>query len=166
MSLTDSQQFHIEELSIVTKAQKIDISAVFKELNIYDSMFMPVMSGSVFITDSLGLSSKLLFDGSEILLVDMAKTKDSEVGRFKKAFRIYKQTDRTSNSERSESYILNFVSDELIFSDQQRVNQAYRMSYMEMVERIMIDYLKIPPNNLNGVYEVTSDRDWETKLNM
>ncbi len=156
MSLTDSQQFHIEELSIVTKAQKIDISAVFKELNIYDSMFMPVMSGSVFITDSLGLSSKLLFDGSEILLVDMAKTKDSEVGRFKKAFRIYKQTDRTSNSERSESYILNFVSDELIFSDQQRVNQAYRMSYMQMVERIMIDYLKIPPNNLNGVYEETS----------
>ena len=156
MSLTDSQQYHINELAIVTKVNKIDISAVFKELNIFDSMFMPVMSGNLFITDSLGLSSKLMFDGSEVLLVDISKTEDSEVGRLKKAFRIYKQTDRTSNSERSENYVLNFVSDELIFSDQQRVNQAYRMPYMKMVERIMLDYLKIPPNNLNGVYEESS----------
>ena len=156
MSLTDSQQYHINELAIVTKVDKIDISGVFKELNIFDSMFMPVMSGNLFITDSLGLSSKLMFDGTEVLLVDISKTEDSEVGRLKKAFRIYKQSDRMSNSERSESYILNFVSDELIFSDQQRVNQAYRMSYVKMVERIMIDYLKIPPNNLNGVYEESS----------
>lgn len=156
MSLTDSQQYHINELAIVTKVNKVDISAVFKELNIFDSMFMPVMSGNLFITDSLGLSSKLMFDGSEVLLVDISKTEDSEVGRLKKAFRIYKQTDRTSNSERSENYVLNFVSDELIFSDQQRVNQAYRMPYMKMVERIMLDYLKIPPNNLNGVYEESS----------
>ena len=156
MSLTDSQQYHINELAIVTKVNKIDISGVFKELNIFDSMFMPVMSGNLFITDSLGLSSKLMFDGSEVLLVDISKTEDSEVGRLKKAFRIYKQTDRTSNSERSESYVLNFVSDELIFSDQQRINQAYRMPYMKMVERIMLDYLKIPPNNLNGVYEESS----------
>lgn len=156
MSLTDSQQYHINELAIVTKVNKIDISAVFKELNIFDSMFMPVMSGNLFITDSLGLSSKLMFDGSEVLLVDISKTEDSEVGRLKKAFRIYKQTDRTSNSERSENYVLNFVSDELIFSDQQRINQAYRMPYMKMVERIMLDYLKIPPNNLNGVYEESS----------
>jgi len=156
VSLTDSQQYHINELAIVTKVNKIDISGVFKELNIFDSMFMPVMSGNLFITDSLGLSSKLMFDGSEVLLVDISKTEDSEVGRLKKAFRIYKQTDRTSNSERSESYVLNFVSDELIFSDQQRINQAYRMPYMKMVERIMLDYLKIPPNNLNGVYEESS----------
>lgn len=156
MSLTDSQQYHINELAIVTKVNKVDISAVFKELNIFDSMFMPVMSGNLFITDSLGLSSKLMFDGSEVLLVDISKTEDSEVGRLKKAFRIYKQTDRTSNSERSENYVLNFVSDELIFSDQQRINQAYRMPYMKMVERIMLDYLKIPPNNLNGVYEESS----------
>lgn len=156
MSLTDSQQYHINELAIVTKVNKIDISGVFKELNIFDSMFMPVMSGNLFITDSLGLSSKLMFDGSEVLLVDISKTEDSEVGRLKKAFRIYKQTDRTSNSERSENYVLNFVSDELIFSDQQRINQAYRMPYMKMVERIMLDYLKIPPNNLNGVYEESS----------
>lgn len=156
MSLTDSQQYHINELAIVTKVDKIDISGVFKELNIFDSMFMPVMSGNLFITDSLGLSSKLMFDGTEVLLVDISKTEDSEVGRLKKAFRIYKQSDRMSNSERSESYILNFVSDELIFSDQQRVNQAYKMPYVKMVERIMIDYLKIPPNNLNGVYEESS----------
>ena len=53
------------------------------------------MSGDIFITDALGLSSKLMFDGSESLLIDISKTEDSDVGRFKKAFRIYKQSDRS-----------------------------------------------------------------------
>ena len=153
MSLKDSQQYHINELVIVSKAGKTDISTMFKEINLYDSMFMPVMSGDLVISDALGLSSKLLFDGSESILIDFAKTPDSDVASFKKAFRIYKQSNRIVENERSESYVLNFVSDELLFSDQQRVNQAYKMTYMKMVERIMLDYLKIPANNLNGLYE-------------
>jgi len=153
VSLKDSQQFHINELVIVSKAGKTDISAMYKEMSLYDSMFMPVMSGDIVISDALGLSSKLMFDGSESILIDISKTEDSDVASFKKAFRIYKQSNRRSNTERSETYVLNFVSDELLFSDQQRVNQAYKMSYMKMVERIMLDYLKIPENNLNGLYE-------------
>ncbi len=151
--LRDSQQFHVNELVIVSKGESIDIKEIFSELNLFDSLYMPVMSGKLIISDSTGLSSKLLFDGSEVLLIDVSKVEGSDIGQFKKAFRIYKQSDRMPATERTEQYVLSFVSDELLFSDQQRVNQSYRMTYMEMVERIMIDYLKIPPNNLNGVYE-------------
>jgi len=158
--LTDSQQFFINELTIVSKGGSIDIKEIFSEIDIFDSLYMPVMSGKILISDATGLSSRLMFDGSEVLLIDITKTSDSDVGRFRKAFRIYKQTDRVSVSERQENYILSFVSDELIFSDQQRVNQAYKMTYMEMVERIMLDYLKIPANSLNGVYEESAgERD-------
>ena len=151
--LRDSQQFHVNELVIVSKGESIDIKEIFSELNLFDSLYMPVMSGKLIISDSTGLSSKLLFDGSDVLLIDVSKVEGSDIGQFKKAFRIYKQSDRMPATERTEQYVLSFVSDELLFSDQQRVNQSYRMTYMEMVERIMIDYLKIPPNNLNGVYE-------------
>lgn len=156
LSLTDSQEYHINELVIVTKVGNIDISSAFLELNIYDSLFVPVVSGAIVISDTLGLSSKLLFDGSESLLIDISKSEGSDIGHFKKAFRIYKQTDRSTTTERKESYVLNFVSDELIFSDQQRVNQAYRMPYVQMVERMLIDYLKVPSTNLGGVYEPTA----------
>ena len=158
MSLTVSKStdYKINELAIVSKNGKIDISKIFIELSIFDSIYMPVMSGNVLIKDSVGMASKLLFDGSEVILIDIQKDEEGTIGNLKKAFRVYKQTDRSADGESSETYILNFVSQELLFSDQQRVNQSYRKTYTEMVERIMLDYLLIPQSNLGGVYEPSS----------
>ena len=113
------------------------------------------MSGNILINDSSGLSGKLLFDGSETLLVDISKDYDSDVGNFKKAFRIYKQTNRTNDRPGNETYKLHFVSDELIYSDQQRINQAYEKAYSEIAKSILIDYLRVPPNNLGGSYDTS-----------
>jgi len=156
LTVTDSQQYHVNELVIVSKVGNIDISPIFLELNLYDSIFIPTVSGNIVISDATGLSSKLIFDGSESLLIDISKSEGSEIGHIKKAFRIYKQTDRRTTSQSKEQYVLNFVSDELLFSDQQRVNQSYRMPYTQMVERILIDYLKVPATNLGGIYEPTA----------
>jgi len=43
----------------------------------------------------------------------------------------------------------------LIYSDQQRINQAYENTYNEIVKRIMVDYLKLPQNQLGGTYDET-----------
>jgi hypothetical protein len=157
MSFTvqQSQQFKINELVLVTKNGKIDISGIYEELNIFDSLFMPVMSGKILIRDSVGLTGKILFDGSESLLIDIVKDENSDIASFKKSFRVYKQSERTNMNLNSESYILSFVSDELIYSDQQRINQAYENTYTEIVKRIMVDYLKLPQNQLGGTYEDT-----------
>jgi len=47
-----STQFSINELVIVTKNGNIDISNIFEELNIFDSMFLPVMNGKILIIDA------------------------------------------------------------------------------------------------------------------
>lgn len=156
LEVKKSTQFKINELVIVTKAGKIDITSIFEEINIFDSLMMPVMSGTILIKDSIGLSGKLLFDGSETVLIDIAKDKNSDIASFHKAFRIYKQTDRQNDGLNSEIYTLHFVSDELMYSDQKRINQAYELTYAEMVERILIDYLKVPKNNLKGIINPTS----------
>ena len=59
-----STQFHINELVLVTKGGNIDISAIYEELNIFDSLLSPVMTGNILIKDANGLSTKLIFDGS------------------------------------------------------------------------------------------------------
>ena len=94
MSLTVSKStdFKINELAIVAKNGKIDISKIFVELSIFDSIYMPVMSGNVLIKDSVGMASKLLFDGSEVILIDIQKDEEGVIGNLKKAFRVYKQT--------------------------------------------------------------------------
>jgi hypothetical protein len=157
MSFTvkQSQQFKINELVVVTKIGKIDISAIYEELSLYDSLFMPVMSGKILIKDSIGLSGKLLFDGSESILIDIVKDENSSIASFRKSFRIYKQSDRTNANMNSEIYVLSFVSDELIYSDQQRINQSYENTYTEIIKRIMVDYLKLPQNQLGGSYDET-----------
>jgi hypothetical protein len=154
-TVKDSQQFKINELTLVTKNGNIDISAIYEEISIYDSLFMPVMSGKILIRDSLGLSGKLLFDGSESLLIEIVKDENSNIAVFKRSFRVYKQSDRTNLNLNSEAYVLSFVSDELVYSDQQRINQSYENSYTEIIKRIMVNYLKLPQNQLGGSYDET-----------
>lgn len=157
LAVKSSVEFKVNELVIVTKAGNIDVSGIYEELNIYDSLFMPVMSGNIVIKDSIGLSGKLLFDGSESLLIDIIKSEsDPDIANFKKAFRIYKQSNRINDGLNSEMYVLHFASDELMYSDQQRVNQSYENTYSEIVKRILIDYLKVPENQLGGVYNDTT----------
>jgi hypothetical protein len=154
VELKDSQEFKIEELVIVTKSgDGIDISNIYEEINLYDSIFMPVISGKILIRDSIGLSSRLIFDGSESLLIHITKSPKFPFATYKKAFRIYKQTDRREEGLNSEYYVLNFVSDELLYSDQLKVNQSYTGTYSDIADKIMRDYLKVPKSKLDGIYE-------------
>jgi len=105
------------------------------------------------IRDSLNLSGQLFFDGSEALLLSFKKDDKSKELAFKKSFRIYKQSDRYNDGPATVKYLLHFVSDELMYSDQQRVNQSYEATYSDIVKSILLDYLKVPKNNLGGIYE-------------
>ena len=118
-------------------------------------MFSPVISGSVLIRDSVGLSGRLLFDGSEVLLVDIVKDENSDIAAYKRAFRIYKQSNRINEGLNSEMYTLNFVADELIYSDQQRINQAYQNIYTQIVTKILETYLRVPQKDLKGFFQET-----------
>jgi hypothetical protein len=155
-SVKKSTQFKINELVIMTKAGPIDVSQIFEELNLFDSILMPVTSGNILIRDSVGLSGKLLFDGSESILIDIAKDAKSDIATFKKAFRIYKQSGRKAEGLNTELFVLNFVSDELIFSDQQRINQSFEGTYSKVVEKVLVDYLRVPNNQIGGIFEPTT----------
>ena len=75
-TILQSTQYTIKKdgLSLATKAGIVDLTGMFEELNIFDSIFNPCMTGTILIRDAKGLSNKLSFDGSEILLIDMGKT--------------------------------------------------------------------------------------------
>ena len=151
-----STQFFVKEIVLVTKAGNIDISSIYEEINIFDSIFSSVISGNILVRDSIGLSSKLLFDGSESLLLEIAKDENSDIATYKKSFRVYKQSKRKNDGLNTETYILNFVSDELMFSDQQRINQSYETTYSDIAQKILSNYLKVRGNNLGGLYEESS----------
>lgn len=150
MNFSQTTQYTIKTLSITTKAGVIDISGIFEELSIVDSIFSPCMSGHVVVRDSNSLNSKFAFDGSEFLLVEISK-QDLDL-TIKKVFRIYKQTDRRLVNPNTEAYVLHFVSEEYLLSIQQKVSRRYDATYSGAVARIMADYLHV---NTLGVFDET-----------
>jgi hypothetical protein len=146
-TVTDASQFRVKEIVLITKGGPVDLTPIYEELNLFDSLFLPIISGNIMITDAIGLSDKLNFDGSEVIALNIEKSADSEIAAFKKSYRIYKQSDRRNVNQSSESYVLHFVSDELIFSDQQRVNQSYETTYSKIVQKILDSYLKVGEKN-------------------
>jgi hypothetical protein len=86
--LKQTTQFTIRELKLITKFGIFDISAIFQELNVYDSLLMPCMTGNIVIKDSVGLSKRLSFDGSEYIRINIVKGEDNAVTTINKTFRI------------------------------------------------------------------------------
>jgi hypothetical protein len=113
------------------------------------------MSGNIVMLDSTGLINKLSPDGSEFILMDISK-KDKQL-RIKKAFHIFKMTDRKSKSSNSESYVLHFISDEFVYSQQKTINRSFRgKTYSEIVSEILTRDLKVNDNRLNGLFHKSS----------
>lgn len=138
--------FLIKELSLVYKEKKIDISGIFQELNIYDSIFLPCVHGNIVILDAKGLTEELSLDGSENLIVNIQKNKfgsSDDPLTFKKVFRIFKQANRKNVNLTSEAYILHFISEEYILSEQLRVTQSYENTYGNIATSILKEYLNV-----------------------
>jgi hypothetical protein len=141
LTIQETTQYNITELTLVTKIGYVDIKDKFEEINIFDSILNQTMSGNILIRDAVGLSEQLVFDGSEVLLVKIGKDEDELL--IQKSFRIYKQSNRVAVNQTSEIYVLHFVSDEHIFSLQQKVQHYYNMTYSEAAVKIMNDYLSV-----------------------
>ncbi len=73
-NLRQPTQFTVKSLLLVTKFGNIDVRAIYQELNIFDSMFMPCMRGNILILDSVGMAEKLFLDGSEYLKIEISKS--------------------------------------------------------------------------------------------
>jgi hypothetical protein len=144
-----STGFRIKELKISTKdGTQLDIIQLYEELNIFDSIFQPCLSGNILIRDSNGLIHNLLLDGNEFLLVNVGKS-DEDDNSIKKLFRIYKISDRQNINYNSETYILHFVSEEYIISTLSKVTKTYSgKTYSEMAKNLISDYLKVPKDKM------------------
>jgi len=157
-NLTQSTQSTIRRLDIVSGGITLDISGIFQELNIFDTILFPAVSGNIVILDANNLSSKINFIDA-FLNVEISKGEEtSGVTTIKRSFRIYNQSDRTMKNQSSEFYILHFVSQELIESltyteNNMKVSQYFEGSYSKAAEIILKNYLQVPIDNIAFIQE-------------
>ena len=135
--------FEIISLDIFLKnGQEISLKGLYQEINLYDSVFSHCLTGNILITDSIGLINSLQFDGQEGILIRIGKTREEII--FQQSYRIHKLSNRKNINQNSEMYVLHFISDEYIFSAQQRVHQVFTNStYTQMVVQLLANYLGV-----------------------
>jgi hypothetical protein len=141
MNLESTLQYEINKLNLVTHAGTYDLRSIFTELNIFDHILQPCMSGNILLMDAQSINSNFVLDGSEFIEIDISKEGDNF--RIQKAFKVYKQTDRKQDNLTSESFILHFISDEFVYSEQQTISQYYKSTYSEVVTKLLSDKLKV-----------------------
>lgn len=130
-------QIDILRANIITVENKsIDITNMIGELSIYEDLFSNTMSGHILIQDALDLINTLPLIGQELFEIELnTPTLDT---RIKKTFYIYKLQHRKSN-KRSQTYMLNFCSKELIYSENSKVSRAFSGNIGETVADIFTD---------------------------
>ncbi len=151
MNINSATQFKIQEVSIQTKGgQPLNITDLVEEISIYDNLFLPVMSGQILVTDAAKLIDRITLE-NDIVQIHITKTVDSKFAEFKKAFVIYSISNRKNVTNTSESYILNFVSSELLLSQQQKVSGGFQGKYSKLVDKILVENLKLPESKRGAI---------------
>ena len=130
-NLKESSQVRIRKIEIISNIGPLDVTAIFQELNIYDTIFFPSMSGNIVILDSKNISGQIDFK-SCFLSIEISKGEETDGPTFlKKTFRIYNQSNRTMQNLSTEFYVLHFISQELIESLTYTENNKKVCQYFE-----------------------------------
>ena len=113
------------------------------ELNIYESMNTPYMSGNIIIRDTMNHRSNMSMTGQEEIEFELRTNDEAESIDFKTfRGRIYKISNIIPTSNTEQVYTLHFVSMDAMRNSQTRVKQAYRGSTNSIIADVLTNVLQ------------------------
>lgn len=153
--LIASSDYKLIALNLITSDGKVvDISGLMVELNIYEDIFSPVMTGSVILGDALDLISSFGLHGNEFIQVEVDKP--SLNNPIKKTFRTYKISDRSLGANGLQNYTLHFCSEELFLSIEGLVSKSYKgLRIDQMVSDLLLNKLKVSKAKIKVIEETS-----------
>jgi hypothetical protein len=148
-----SSDYNLTSITIVTSTgDSVDIKNIMIELNLYEDIFSPVMTGSVTVGDAGDIISSYKLHGNEWIAISVDKP---SLGKpIKKIFRIYKIANRSFGTTALQNYVIYFCSEELILSTQNLISKSYKgLTIDTMVKDILNNKLKVSPDKMaNGIF--------------
>lgn len=130
---------NIEKITITTsKGNFQDITAQVINIQFYEDLFSPFLSGSLVLKDALDLVNVMPFIGEEFVEIDIS-TPTLEVGRITGKFHIYKMTDRVLVGDRAVAYQLHFMSIESLVDTNKKISKVYSGKISDIVSSFIKD---------------------------
>lgn len=160
MPNSDSRPGQVGALAILLRnfdqSETKDIKPLCLEVNLYQDIFAPCMSGNVVMADATGLASQFPIVGDELLDFEWASSGRDQVHLLPQ-FRTYKLENRTAVKERVDMYALHAASIPLVLDQTRLVTTAYQqLTASDMVQRIFTQYLKPLSRNPLATVEATA----------
>jgi hypothetical protein len=144
--LLTADQFILDEAYLITANGKTNIKMMMLEISYYEDIFKGITSGSILITDSISMIDRLGMSGFDYLKLKFRKSINSSNGQSEteKYFRIYRVSERTLSNNATETYTLQFCSEELFLSEQTKISKSYSgKKISEMIFDILSNKLKV-----------------------
>jgi hypothetical protein len=163
--LLNSGNFDIEELNIINldTRKSIDISTIYLEINIFESIYSSTITGWITIADATNLisgSNALPILGNEIISMIVSvpehktyknetsnKKQNRDSKKFKYIARIIDIKNKNIVNERSMGYEIHFASEELILDRNIRISKSYNKTTTEIIKKIFDNF------NYTGSYQ-------------
>mgnify|MGYP001234612457 CR=1 FL=1 len=131
-------QFELDGVLVIgSSGVRKEISALITEINIYQSLDSPYMSGHLMINDSDEVSSTLPFIGNERLLFKVNTPGGTPIDFNHYHAVTYNVKKRTHSSDRSQVVLLDFTSLDNFRNTYKKVSKAFKGEISSMVETIL-----------------------------
>lgn len=131
----------IERVEIVSSAGRgVEVTNMVAEIQIFEDIFSPCVTGTVTITDSIDLVNVFPFVGEEKIILKIRtpaipdKMKES---RIDQQFYIYKMSDRKVLGDKNVFYILHFCSYELVSDANLKLSRSFEGKISDLAKKIM-----------------------------
>jgi hypothetical protein len=148
--------YNLVALNLITPFQNgtVNLMPFMLELNLFEDIYSSTISGKVVLNDSLGLIAGYSLNGTEFIQIQLQKTKD-DTQYISRNYRVYKISNRaTGDVNGYEVYVINFISEEFLVSEQYRVSKGYVGTQIsDIVNDVLFNYLQ---TNKNFDYDTTS----------
>lgn len=141
--LSTAGEISIKAINISDSAgnRTYSIFPTFLELDIYEDLYAPCLTGTVTIVEASNLISTVPIIGEELLNVEFVTPGLGESAIVKKTFYITKVEDRTIKGDKANAYVLHFISVEGLNDLSTKLSQAYEGNAADIIKQIFTEEL-------------------------
>ena len=124
-------------LIVGSSGVEVEVTELLKELNIFQSIDSPFMSGNIMIEDGSGLAEVLPFIGQERIIFSLRTPGRSAIDYNRYHGIIYNVGKRFHTTDRAQTLLLNFTSLENYKNLRTKVSQSFKGTISTMVQEIL-----------------------------
>jgi hypothetical protein len=140
-------QVNITEMILFSGGKRLSIIDYLVELNLYESIFNPVVSGTLTLSDSTNLLSLFPLIGEEFIFLNIVTPSLDDGARIFKTFKVYSIANKAYAKDGSTLiYQLNIVSTEAFNDTLNPLFKAFKGTPEEIVNNIFMNYLQAVRN--------------------